>query len=328
MPGVPPLPELEGVVFRMFRGASDYPDFARLITACARGEGSDRVETADGIASAYDHLDGCDPRRDLLVAETDGRAAGYSRLWWEQEVGGPRLYKQVCFVDPAVGRRGIGSALFSWSEERLREIAAAHDVPAKAFEVWVNDANAAATAIVRDAAFEPVTYAAEMVRPTVDDLPEQRLPEGVQIRPVTEDQLRTIWEADLDAFRDHWGFSEPTEEAYERFLAFPYNDLTLWKVAWDEQGIVGQVRSFVNAAENAEHGRQRGWTENISTARRRRRQGIAKALIVESIRELASRGVTEVALGVHTENPNGAFELYAGLGYEVVSTATGYRKPL
>ena len=27
-------------------------------------------------------------------------------------------------------------------------------------------------------------------------------------------------------------------------------------------------------------------------------------------------------------NPNGAFDLYAGLGYEVVGTWTTYRKPL
>jgi hypothetical protein len=38
--------------------------------------------------------------------------------------------------------------------------------------------------------------------------------------------------------------------------------------------------------------------------------------------------MTEVALGVHTENPNGAYDLYAGLGYEVVATWTTYRKPL
>ena len=38
--------------------------------------------------------------------------------------------------------------------------------------------------------------------------------------------------------------------------------------------------------------------------------------------------MTEVALGVHTENPNGAYALYAGLGYEVVLTWTTYRKPL
>jgi hypothetical protein len=37
--------------------------------------------------------------------------------------------------------------------------------------------------------------------------------------------------------------------------------------------------------------------------------------------------VTEVALGVHTENPNGAYDLYAGLGYEVVKTWTTYRRP-
>ena len=88
------------------------------------------------------------------------------------------------------------------------------------------------------------------------------------------------------------------------------------------------MKSFIDTAQNEEHGPQRGWTEAISTARRWRRRGVAKALIVESIRELAARGMTEVALGVHTENPNGAFDLYAGLGYEVVSTWTTYRKPL
>ena len=88
------------------------------------------------------------------------------------------------------------------------------------------------------------------------------------------------------------------------------------------------MRSFIDTAQNAEFGRQRGWTEDISTARRWRRRGVAKALIVESIRELAARGMTEVALGVHTENPNGAYDLYAGLGYEVVGTWTIYRKPL
>jgi len=322
------LPQLPGVVFRPFRDESDYPHLARIITASAKGEGNDRVETAEGIASGYEHLDRCDPKRDLLVVEVDGRPIAYSRVWWDQEADGPLIYRQVCFLDPAVGGCGIGSALFVWNEERLREIAAEHDAPDKVLEAWVNDRNTAATALIRGAAFEPVTYAAEMVRPSVDDLPEHPLPDGVELRPVSEDQLRTIWEADAEAFRDHWGYVEPTEESYARFLAFPYNDPTLWKIAWDDEGVAGQVKSFIDTAQNAEHGRQRGWTEAISTARRWRRRGVAKALIVESIRELAARGMTEVALGVHTENPNGAFDLYAGLGYEVVATWTTFRKPL
>jgi GNAT superfamily N-acetyltransferase len=325
---MPVAPQLQGVDFRSFRGASDYPDFARIITACSRGEGDDRVETEEGIASRYDNLERCDPERDLIVVEADGRPIGYGCVRWGQEVGGPCIYKQVCFLDPVFGGRGIGSALFAWNEERLREIAAEHDAPDKMLEVWGNDRNTVEAALFLDARFEPVAHEAEMVRPSVDELPHRPLPDGVEIRPVTEDQLRVIWEADAEAFRDHRGYVEPTEASYARFLALPYQDPTLWKIAWDEEGIAGQVRSFIDTAQNAEYGRQRGWTENISTARRWRRRGLAKALIVESIRELAARGMTDVALGVHTENPNGAFDLYAGLSYEVVATWTTYRKPL
>jgi mycothiol synthase len=313
----------------MFRGPADYEHFARIITANAENDGDDRVETPEGIASGYDHLERCDPARDLVVAEVDGLPVAYSRVWWDQEPEGPRVYRHVCFVDPEHGRRGVGGALFSWNEARLREIAADHDdTTEKLYEVWAADRNLGATELVRNAGYDAITYAAEMVRPTVDDLPDHQLPEGLEIRPVTDDQLREIWEADVEAFRDHWGFVEHTDADYERFLAYPYHDPTLWKIAWDDEGVAGQVKSFIDTAQNEEHGRKRGWTEAISTSRRWRRRGVAKALIVESIRELAARGMTEVALGVHTENPNGAYDLYAGLGYEVTSTATTYRKPL
>ena len=204
---MPQLPNVPGVTFRPFLGASDYPHFARIITTCSRGEGSDRVETAEQIASGYDHLERCDPRHDLLVAEVDGVPVGYSRVWWDQEVDGPLLYKHVCFIDPIAGGRGIGSSLFAWNEGRLLEIASAHDVPDKLFEVWANDRNAAAAALARDNGLEPVTYAAEMVRPSVEDLPEHALPDGLEIRPVREEDLRTIWEAEVEAFRDHWATS-------------------------------------------------------------------------------------------------------------------------
>ena len=326
---MPPRPDLEGVSFRTFRGPSDYEPFVRIINAWARAEGDERVETIEGIASGYDHLERCDPARDLLVAEVDGVPVGYSRVWWDDESDGARVFKFVCFLDPAFGRRGIGTALLSWNELRLREIAGALDeVEPRLFQAWVNDRNLDATALLRASGYEAITYSAEMVRPSVDDLPEHVLPDGLELRPVRDEDLRTLWEAEGEAFRDHWGYVEPTEAGFQRFLAFPYADPTLWKIAWDDEGVAGQVRSFIDTAENEEFGRARGWTEDISTSRRWRRRGVAKALIVESIRELAARGMTEVALGVHTENPNGAFDLYAGLGYEVVGTWTTYRKSL
>jgi mycothiol synthase len=325
---MPALPELGGVTFRMFAGRSDYPHLARIITANARGEGSDRVETAETLASAYDHLDRCDPKRDLLVAEVDGGPVGYSRLWWDEEPDGLQIFRQVCFLDPDFGGRGIGTAMFRWSEDRLRDIAADHDGENKTLEMFASDRNEGAQALARQGGYGPDTYFAELVRPTVEDVPDHPLPAGLEIRPVTEDQLRTIWEADMEAFRDHYGYVEPTDSGFQQFLAFPFNDYSLWKIAWDDEGVAGQVKSFINTAQNEEYGRKRGWTEAISTSRRWRRRGVAKALIVESIRELAERGMTEVALGVHTENPNGAFDLYTGLGYEEVTRWTTYRKPL
>jgi mycothiol synthase len=322
------LPQLDRVAFRNFRGAGDYPELARIITASAQGEGDDRVETTEALASGYEHLERCDPAQDLLVAEVDGVPVGYSRVFWDQELDGPRVYKQVCFLDPEFGGRGIGGAMLAWNEARLRDIAAHHE-PAESFlEAWAADANEAATALVRAAGYAPLTYMAEMVRASVEDLPDHPLPEGLEIRPVRDEDIRTIWEADAEAFKDHWGYVEQSDEDYERFIGFPYHDPTLWKIAWDDEGVAGQVKSFINTAENEAHGRQRGWTEAISTSRRWRRRGVAKALIVESIRELAARGMTEVALGVHTENPNGAYALYQSLGYEVVRTWTTYRKPL
>lgn len=165
--------------------------------------------------------------------------------------------------------------------------------------------------------FHPATYGASMVMSLEGRLPEAELPPGLEMRPVTEDHLRTIWEADTEAFRDHWGFTEPTENDYRRFLGSPHRDIGLWRVAWDGDEVVGQVRSFINDDENRELGRRRGYTEDISTVRRWRKQGVASALICASLRALRERGMTEAALGVHSENPNGAYELYRKLGFEV-----------
>ena len=223
---VPPLPHVPGVesacsagvpTTRSSRGSSPRAPRRRATTASRRPRAS---------RSGYEHLERCDPLRDLLVAEVDGRPVAYSRVWWDDEADGPRLYKQVCFLDPLAGGRGIGSALLAWNLARLEEIAAEHDAPEQLHETFLGDGNLAGTALVRGAGFGPVTYAAEMVRPSVDDLPDHPLPEGLEIRPVTEDQLRTIWEADVEAFRDHWGFVEPSEESYQSFLAFPYNDFS------------------------------------------------------------------------------------------------------
>ena len=92
--------------------------------------------------------------------------------------------------------------------------------------------------------------------------------------------------------------------------------------------VVGQVKAFINTEENAARGYRRGYTENISTHRDWRNRGIAGALLAMSLRELRERGLTEAALGVDTNNPGGAFELYTSLGFELRSYEAVYTRSL
>jgi mycothiol synthase len=88
------------------------------------------------------------------------------------------------------------------------------------------------------------------------------------------------------------------------------------------------VMSFIDKDENELYRRKRGYTENICVRRPWRKQGLAKALIARSLIALKERGMTEVGLGVDTENTSGALHLYESMGYRVAKRSTIYRKPI
>jgi ribosomal protein S18 acetylase RimI-like enzyme len=171
-------------------------------------------------------------------------------------------------------------------------------------------------------------WGASLLRPHLDDVPDRPLPDGIDVRAVEPDMLRTIWEAHHEAFRDDWSFHEPTEAEFVEFVDDPLRDETLWKVAWCGGEVVGQVKSYVNEQENLEHDRLRGYTEEISVHAAWRNRGIAGALLAMSLEELRDRGMTEAALGVDTDNPGGALHLYTSLGFELQSYGAVYEKPV
>ena len=86
------------------------------------------------------------------------------------------------------------------------------------------------------------------------------------------------------------------------------------------------MKSYINRDENERAGTQHGYTEEISTHPAWRNRGIAGALLAMSLRELRDRGMTEAALGVDTNNPGGAFQLYTKLGFELRAYEAVYQK--
>ena len=300
---------------------------AKIINAAKQADGIKRSDTAETIATGYKHLHNCDPYQDMLFVEVHGEPVGYSRISWEKQEDGLHTYWSIAFLDPAWRRRGIGQAILNWDLDRLRSIAAGHASEAKAFRCGVDGGEHGTKALLEANGFKPITYGADMSRSIMGDLPDAPLPQGLEVRPVEPEHMRPIWEADAESFLDHWGARRPTEEDWEGFLDRPFTDPSLWKVAWEGDRVVGQVRSFINTDENEEYDRLRGYTENISTIREWRGRGVARALICQSMRILRDRGMHEAALGVHTENPTGAFHLYSSLGFVVESTGAAYERP-
>lgn len=322
-------PAVPGLVIRRLRRPDDYPAMNDIANAGREALGMAFTTTVDQMQEYYDTATRFDPDRDVAVFELDGRIAGYARTGANRQTSGLLVYEIVAFIDPRVDAARIYPTMLTTLEAHARSLSTADPPGPKAIETPGGDDAPELEQIVRAAGYEPIRHSYTMVRAHVDDLPDADLPAGLEIRPVRPEDVRKIWDAGTEAFRDAWGFVEPDEADFERFLTDPTEMQTdLWRVAWDGDEVAGQVRGYINAVENERFGRRRGYTESISVRRPWRRRGVARALIGATIRALRERGMTEVALGVDTENVTGALQLYESCGYVPVKRQTQFRKPL
>ncbi len=319
-------PQIDGLRFRRPRGDdADYEAMAALIAEANTHDGIPWLPTARNLREELEGSAGVDPARDLVIAAIDGRTVGEATV--ERVVrGGLPVYEISGHVHPDVRRRGLGRALL---RENLRRATkrSAEDPAGQTVEArsHAEESEAGHRALLEGHAFEPIRWFFLMRRGTGDDVPDAPLPDGLELRPVTADQHRAIFDAEREAFRDHWSSREQTEEDFTLTFGREELDTDLWVVAWDGDEVAGVVQNWIWADENAKLGVSRGWLEHISVSRPWRRRGLGRAITAESLRRLEAAGMTEAILGVDAENPTGALGLYEGLGFEIYQRAITYR---
>ena len=316
-----------GIELRPYAGEADLVEIVRLENAEAAADGLQRRTSLEEMAAHFAHPSASfDPARDVTIAEVDGRVVAAAQREVIDTTDGFREYRLDGVVDPAWRRRGVGRALLAENERLSRRLAADERPASPVLGSWSWESQHGDVAVLEAAGFRPARWFFDMVRPTLDDIPEVELPDGIEIRPIDASLARMVWDADIEAFADHWGGFDRSEEHLQRWLDSPTTDLSIWVVAFDGNEVAGGVLNAIDEDQNAALGVRRGWLQSVFTRRPWRRRGLATALIARSLEVLRERGQTSAALGVDADNPSGALGLYEGLGFAVDERAIAWRK--
>lgn len=323
-------PEIPGLRFRHPEDESDLSMMYPLWQAYQDAEGTNMVKSEEDFRKTYLTQTNFNYQEDILLTEVADDLIGYAfTRWYNMPLEDAISFTIVVYVSPAWQRKGLGTTLLRWGEEKVAREAAAHPAEkAKFIRCYAHSTQEGKQAILKKTGYRQIDEYAHMVRPLLDDIPAIAAPEGITFSPLDVKDARKLWEAIQEAFQDHVDYQEQTEQDFTNWQDTWYFQPELMCVAWDGEEIAGQIMNYINHEENAKFNRKRGYTEWISVRRPWRRHGLARAMLAHSLKMFKEMGMTEAALDVHVTNPHEAFALYHSLGFESRSGEFAYQKDI
>lgn len=312
------------LTMRPYAGEADVQPIVDMVNSCNVADQLGDITTCDQLRHELTHPQ-IDPARDIQLWENeDGRLIGLGQMQVAPSEGatdGPGEGRLWISLHPTARASGIGELILAWAEERLRAASREHGEPF-VLRVAAFDREAYLTTLLEAQGFTIVRAFYHMERSLTEPLPAPRLPEGFTVRP-------SVWPTDLPAqvalfnesFIDHWNYEPLTMEQAEHYCSAAYYrpELLLLAVAPD-----GRLAAFcncrINPEENARTGRAMGWVDALGTRRGYRRLGLGRAMLRTGLQQLQQEGMTSARLGVDTQNPNGALQIYTAEGFETFRT--------
>lgn len=261
------------------------------------------------------------PATDAWLAVTRaGRIAGYASVSRRFHV---RVRADVR-IHPAFRGRGIGAHLLSLVEQRARQFVPLAPAGARVtLRAWHHSGNRCARALIEAAGFAGIRHTRVMHMDLPQEPPQPQWPAGIALRPcVPERDVRTVFEAEQEAFRDHWGhLPTPFEVWYQRQVASQERfDPLLWFLAWDGEQLAGLALCG--------YYQQSGVVDTLGVRRPWRRRGLGMALLRHAFGEFYRRGTADVGLGVDSQSLTGATRLYERAGMRILMGYDLYEKEL
>jgi mycothiol synthase len=264
---------------------------------------------------------GFELERDAFVVETgEGRVVGFEEFNNGHEHA---ILHADGYVHPEYRGRGIGTSLLRMIETRAREeMVLAEPGVRVSLRSTIDNRDASSHDLHRNEAYQPLRYHWRMEIVLDGPPPEPIFPEGVELRPFVKGEHDVpVWQAQNEAFRDHWGSHDQSLEEWKHSrFEDPEFDPTLWAIAWDGEEVAGFSLNRYRMGI--------GWIRTLGVRRPWRKRGLGEALLYHSFGEFYRRGMKTIGLGVDAQNPTGATRLYRKTGMYPASEFVTYEKEL
>ncbi|MGH2994788.1 MAG: GNAT family N-acetyltransferase [Gaiellaceae bacterium] len=222
------------------------------------------------------------------------------------------------------GRRDLGGAraLLRVAEEWSRRRAS----PRALLRGVVTEPDEPVRTLYEAAGYRFVRHALEMRTDLDVDLPEPQWPDGMAVRAfVPDEDEQRVYEADMEAFEDHWEFvREPFATWRAGLVEHPSFDPLLWFLVEDGREVAGFCLCGVHESGDPAF----GYVTVLAVRRPWRRRGLGLALLRHAFREFRLRGMTRAGLDVDAENLTGAVRLYERAGMRIAKRRDILEKPL
>ncbi len=256
-----------------------------------------------------------------LVLSPEGKVIAFASVDHRQHarifVGGD--------VHPDYRGRGIGTYLLQLNTERAHQHIVEAPADARVSMLsWLDERNSAARHLLEKHDYKQIRSFWRMKIELQSAPPTPQWAEGITVRTLADDPglFRAVFEADEDAFKDHWGHTPTNFEEWEHWTRKrEHYDPSLWFLA-----MAGNEIAAVSLCEDEKE--LGGWVQSLGVRRQWRRKGIGEALLYQSFGEFYKRGIHEVYLGVDASSLTGATRLYERVGMHIDRRSDTYEKEI
>ena len=304
----------------------DLESIAALLTAVFGYDGIPIVQTAVELEEEF-VAPSCTIENDVKVVELEGKLIGVTYTYFLPS----ESKEERCYIFggvlPEFRQQGVGTELMMWAVQHGESLlqSTGRTLP-KYLRASVSQQNESAARLFGYFEMKAVRFEEDLIR-DLTNIPEENKNPKYLIIPwdsARNEEARIVKNL---AFQDHWGSTPTSSEHWLQMVngSTARLDHSFFAVN-QQQEIVGLLLTHRYESDDDLLGKRIGWVDKLATLTEHRKQSIAKNLITHALHSYTEDGLTHAALSVDTQNPTGAYGLYASLGFELYRGTVTYER--